>query len=284
MIKSLDHLNKVDLLSTQQVGRVVDNNDPRHLLRVRVYVKGIYEESDVSKLPWAFPKGDSGLGGKPDSSNFQVPEIGSEVLVTWVGKDVYHPFYTGGRSNSLTVPQEPFIEDYPNSVGTITPNEWFKNNKTQQYLEYFAHELGKYVKWDGEGNLIINIPKSLQIQIGSELQIGVGGSTTLSSGNNNVLTAGNICYVSATNGFGTAGGGMNASFTGAVHIKSPQVISLDGSQVHLNSGMGQDPSTPSEVSALLRTMASIDEELQALKQQAQAIAARVAAVQDKIGK
>lgn len=288
MIKTIDGLKKLSLLETQQVGRVVENKDPRMLQRVKVYIRGIYEDADITKLPWVFPKSDSGLGGRPDSSNFQVPEIGSEVLVSWPNKDVYHPFYQGRRLNDLTTPKEPFTESYPNSYGQIDSTlQWWKVNKELKYTEYFSKELGKLIRFDGEGNLVINIPKNLIIQIGNELQIGVGGSSTINSGVNNVFTCGNIFYVGATNGFSTTGGGggINAFVSGPVHIQSGNTITLDAPTVHHNSGMGPGPSpVPSEVSALQSAMSSIQSKIQELTQQAQSIADRLSQVQEKIGK
>lgn len=288
MIKTLDHLKKTNLLDAPQVGRVVDNKDPRMLQRIKVYVRGIYEDPDPSKLPWCFPKNDSGLGGKPDSSNFQVPEIGSEVQVFWPNRDFYHPFYSGRRLNELTAPKAPFDESYPNSYGTIDSTlQWWKVNKEQKYTEYFSKELGKLIRFDGEGNLVINIPKSLIIKIGSELQIGVGGSTTLNSGNNNVMTCGNVFYVGATNGFSTTGGsgGINAFVSGPVHIQSSATITLDAPSVHHNSGLGPGPSpVPFEVGALSAALAEVQNKIQELTQIAEGIKARVDAVKDKIGK
>lgn len=288
MIKSVDHLKKVDLLETQQIGRVVDNKDPRMLQRVRVYVRGVYEDPDTSKLPWVFPKSDAGLGGKPDSSNFQVPEIGSEVLVFWPNKDIYHPFYEGRRLNELSAPKEPFDDCYPHSYGQIDSTlQWWKVNKEQKSTEYFSKELGKLMYWDGAGNLHLNIPANLILHVGGELQIGVGASTTLSSGVNNIFSCGNVCYVSATNGFSTigGGGGCRASFNGPLYIHSSGEISMDGSVIHQNSGHypGNYP-TPSEMESLQTALANIQEKIQQLAQVAENIKARVDANKEKIGK
>jgi len=260
MIKSLDHLNKVDLLSTPQVGRVVDNKDPRMLQRVRVFVKGVYEDSDPNKLPWAFPKGDSGLGGKPDSSNFQVPEIGSEVLITWASKDVYHPFYSGRRLNELTAPKEPFLEDYPESYGTINSNlEWIKTNKTQKYIEFFSKELGKYIQFDGEGNLILNIPKSLIVNIGDKAQIKIASGLAVKCGGKSVLDS-----------------------SGGVHSQSGEIITFDAPMIHKNSGMfGMGEG---EISALESAISTLQSRLQELTQVAEQIKARVDSVKEDIGK
>lgn len=260
MIKSLDHLNKIDLLSTPQVGRVVDNKDPRMLQRVRVFVKGIYEDGDPNKLPWAFPKGNSGLGGKPDSSSFQIPEIGSEVLVTWTGKDVYHPFYEGRRLNELTAPKEPFLEDYPESYGSINSNlEWIKINKKQKYIEFFSKELSKYISFDGAGNLVLNIPKSLIVNIGDKAQIKIASGLAIKCGGKTVVDS-----------------------SGGIHYQSGEIITHDAPMVHKNSGLfGMGAG---EISALESAIAELQSKLQELVQVADSIKSRVDSVKDNIGK
>lgn len=291
MIKLSDTMQKVDLLKTQQVGRVVENNDPRQLLRIKVYVKGVYEDSDVSKLPWVFPKGDSGLGGKPDSSSFFVPEVGSEVLVYWPTGDIYSPYYEGRRLNSMTAPKEPFVgpdADYPNTYGMLdSSGQWFRVNKLQKFFEYFSSNVGHFVKFDGDGNLTIKIPKNVILQVGGELQIGVGGSSIISSGVNHVNTAGNNTFMSACNSFGMTGGGggINSSCAGPVHIQSGSVFSIDAASIHENSGTYPGGSgTPTEISALQSALSAIQSTIQGLSNQAQAIQQRLSEVADKIGK
>lgn len=259
MIKSSEHVSSLDLLAMPQVGRVVDNKDPRFLQRVKVFVKGVYEDSDPTKLPWAFPRGESGLGGKPDSSSFQVPEIGSEVTVFWVEKDVYHPFYQGRRLNELTAPKEPFLEDYPESYGTINSNlEWTKINKKQKYLEFFSKELGKMLRWDGAGNLVLNIPQDLILNVGGKIGLKSGTGIAVISGGKTVLDS-----------------------SGGVHTKSGGFITFDAPQIHRNSGLfGMGAG---EIAALEEDLAQVLVKIQELTAVAEQIKKRVDAVKDNIG-
>lgn len=287
MIGLQNNLIKENLLKQPQVGRVVANNDPRQLLRVRVYVKGIYEDPDPEKLPWAFQNAGSALGGKPDSSFFAVPEVGSEVMVVWPTADVYHPYYEGRRQNSLTAPKEPFNENYPNSYGTIdSSGQWYKVNKEQKYSEFFSAFVGHHVKFDGAGNLTIRIPKNVTIEIGGELQINVGASTIISSGVNHIQSCGNVMYLNAANGYGITGGGggINISAPGQVSIRSNTSVTIDAPMIHENSGLspGSLP-TPSEYSALSAAVTAINNTIADLTQQAQAIQTRLNEVKDKIG-
>ena len=287
MIKMLDHLGAKDLLSVPQVGKIVDNKDPRMLLRVKVYIKGIYEDADPNKLPWCFPKPGSDLGGRPDSSSFHVPEIGSEVSVFWPNRDLYHPFYEGRRVNELTAVKAPYDESYPNSYGQIdSTKQWFKVNKETGMTEFYSDTLKKMIQFDGEGNLVLNIPKSMILKIAGEVQISVGGSSILSSGNNVVITAGQDIYMSAGRNISSTGGGTSSSYySGALNVRSGASINLDAPIINENCGIAPGPApAPGEISALQQAVADIQAKITQLTQTAQAIADRVAANLDKIGK
>lgn len=71
-------------------GKVVDNVDPEGLSRVRIRVPGIVELTD-----WANPMGTMG-GGAAQRGAWRVPDIGSDVVVFFLGGDVERPVYTGG--------------------------------------------------------------------------------------------------------------------------------------------------------------------------------------------
>ena len=247
-----DSLKKVDLLSTQQVGRVMDNKDPRKLLRLKVYVKGIYEESDVTKLPWVFPLADASRGGRPDSGGFSVPEIDSEVLVSWPSGDVYSPYYSLGRSNALVTPKEPFAgegDSYPNSTGFITPNlVWGKIDKEKEFEEFYSKNSGKLLHFDKSGNLQVNIPGKLILKIGGDIQIQTDTDFVL-------VSKGKTVVVAADN------------------------IQLEGKMIHENSGISSGYKSTVEAS-----IAEIEQLLQELKQKAENVRARTDEVKSKIGK
>jgi hypothetical protein len=112
--KILDENDKPDL-EQEHVGLVEDNNDPEKLMRVRVRIDP-YESIDTDMLPWAFACPKDFLGTSPDSVDFCVPEVGSEVTVYFPTRDKDHPFYKGAplnQDNRTTF----FDEDYPNSYG-----------------------------------------------------------------------------------------------------------------------------------------------------------------------
>jgi len=107
-----EHKNHEDLI---YLGIVVDNIDDKKLGRVRVRIP-LYEDLMDHQLPYASPNLPYFLGNSKNSIMFSVPEIGSEVNVSFPTQDKYSPFYHGAElneNNKCTL----FDEDYPNSYG-----------------------------------------------------------------------------------------------------------------------------------------------------------------------
>lgn len=70
-----------------QHGKVIDDDDPEGLHRVRVEIPGLIEKS-----AWAFPVGTMG-GGGPQRGIAIVPKVGSDVVVWFIGGDKDRPIY-----------------------------------------------------------------------------------------------------------------------------------------------------------------------------------------------
>ena len=59
-------------------GIVVENNDPKKIGRIKVFVKGVLEGNSES-LPWCTPEFPALDGGSPARMSFSVPEVGGFV-------------------------------------------------------------------------------------------------------------------------------------------------------------------------------------------------------------
>lgn len=135
-IEFSDFLKKNDPLAVPLKGKVVDNNDPKRLGRVKMQIPGILTETDFTKLPWIYPKNPVGFGGTPDGSDLSVPTVGAELTVEFPYKEIYFGFYTGYQ-RSETTRQGLFFEDYPFSYGKRdTQNTYFKVNRAKKYAEF----------------------------------------------------------------------------------------------------------------------------------------------------
>lgn len=185
LFKIAEHLSHTDNLKYPHKGRVLktDEEEPLKLGRVKCVVKGLYEDTagDLEKIPWHYPQNPYGLGGRPDSSWFSVPELESEVTVVFPFGDIYHPYYQGYWQSDLTHQHLLFNEDYPHSYGFIdSTTEWFKVNKkgdakADSYIEFFRKYLKDLVRIDEAGNFWIHIPNSLYVKIDEDSRIEIGG-------------------------------------------------------------------------------------------------------------
>jgi hypothetical protein len=130
---------------------------------------------------------------------FRVPEVGSEVTITFPYGNVYHPVYTSGNISELTQTPGVFDEDYPNSEGWVNSiPSFFRVNKTQKTLDYYNDGNKFCLRVDGDGNLYINIPKSLVLNIGEDFLIKIGGNHAIKVASNCVYDVGAIHEIKAT--------------------------------------------------------------------------------------
>ena len=170
LIKWIDYLKRYDVLGRPNKAKVVVNNDPRKLGRVKCVIKGVLEvsASEYEYLPWISPQNPYGLGGKPDCSGFSVPEIDSEVTVVFPSGDVYHPYYIGFWQSELTR-SKLFDEDYPNVYGWLDSQvQWLRVNKAQEYTEIF-HEPSEFMlRLYDSGKVHINFPNDLEVKVNGD--------------------------------------------------------------------------------------------------------------------
>jgi len=83
-------------------GVVVGNVDPRKLGRCTIYVPGVTPEDGGA---WAYPVGGMGSGSS-QRGQYDVPPVGSDVVVWFEQGDVDHPYYMGGNFGEGEVPPE----------------------------------------------------------------------------------------------------------------------------------------------------------------------------------
>ena len=84
------------------IGNVENNMDPLKLRRLQIRTI-MHEDLATEDLPWASPIPNCFLGTSPNSEDFAVPEIGSQVRVFFPSHDQNTPFYMGGETNEYNV-------------------------------------------------------------------------------------------------------------------------------------------------------------------------------------
>lgn len=228
-----------DPLKKSYTGIVVDNNDPEKLSRVKVHIDGLWDHLTTEQLDWARPKRDCFLGGSPNSTNHYIPEVGSEVRVTFPNGDERDPQYEGvevNEANKCTV----FDEDYPDtygkkdSVGNIT----MTNKKTKITVHKFAS--GTSIQSDPDGSVSLYTSDNLTyIRLGGDGKITIKGAKVEIIGTDDVTVNGSrvdltatgvlscnadVNKITSTTKTSIGGPAVGISATSSVALSAPSVI------------------------------------------------------------
>ncbi|QPB08522.1 Rhs element Vgr protein [Vibrio phage Va2] len=141
-----------ELTDVEWVGKVVENVDPKGLGRVKVEVEGMLEGAP-ELLPWCHIKKMPMIGGGVNLSFFSVPNIDSEVLVSFES-GVYHPYVVGILDTEKTKnPNFTLEEDYPTVYGfEDETGTKLVINRNKKSIELFHGPTQNQFIWDGEGN------------------------------------------------------------------------------------------------------------------------------------
>lgn len=105
------------------IGKVVINDDPEMMQRIKVTVPGYLDNENTDTLPWIGPVHTSEFGMNESYGVVRVPCVGSLVVVKFQNGDVQHGMYVGyvpTRSFARNMPAQ-LKTNYPNRVGYIDP-------------------------------------------------------------------------------------------------------------------------------------------------------------------
>ena len=113
------------------IGKVVDNNDPEKMERVRIRIPELYENVADGDLPWSIPERSSLQGSTASVGSFGVPVVGSVMYVRLQGGDPHFPVYVGAgtvKSTEMQIPKTnyPFRYGYVDHWG----NQFWADTKT----------------------------------------------------------------------------------------------------------------------------------------------------------
>lgn len=141
-------------------GKVVDNNDPEMLGRVKILVFGYYDELPTTALPWAIPD-ISYIGGT--NGSFIIPEVGTMVRGYFDQGDIQKPIYDSIAFTELTaknLTKNPLVfkeENYPNKMVFFETDQgdFMTLNRFTGETE-FKHRTGLTITIGIDGSLTIN--------------------------------------------------------------------------------------------------------------------------------
>ena len=189
-----------DPTTMSYLGSVEDNNDPKKLGRVRVRITP-YAELSTEALPWATPLLGT-HGNSVDYGGLNIPEVGSQVRITFPSKDFTAPYYSGAElneSNRTTF----FDDDYPNSYG-------------------YKDSVGNFVRINkerGVAQIQHSSTTNVQVTPDGSIKVGLAGGAffILDNGNNFELNTGTVDVS------GSADGSFNVVTNNEVNIVTGQV-------------------------------------------------------------
>lgn len=224
-------------------GKVVDNNDPSQIRRVRVAIPEIYGDAPPEELPWAMPKcPPSGTGQTSTFGTYGVLDVGSEVWVEFQQGDPHFPVVVGVALNKSTQKQTELV-NYPHRYGMDdSKGNWIIVDKLTGDVE-IGHFSDTRVRIEPNGNLHVTAVADQFIYVeGNHNEEVKGNATVQVSGNVNVTVNGNAEVKvdgNAKANIGqnlelTVGGMANAQVTGPATVNSAVSITLTAPMVNIN--------------------------------------------------
>ena len=156
--------------------KVVDNNDPAKLQRVKFRIKKIHRGVVDADLPWALPLS-TNLQGNNSVGTLNIPVLGSSILVEYL--DDYTPVYKGVLNQDTNKLSELVNTHYPNCYGFIdrSGNKLFVD--TQADTVDFIHLSGTQLHISQNGDVSLKTAQALNLE-GNTLNVKTTGATTFS--------------------------------------------------------------------------------------------------------
>jgi len=174
---------QVFALAESQPAKVIDNNDPEKMGRVKVeyYWNGRENESDWMRM--IQPHGGSGKGF------YFIPEIKEEVLVGFEGGNAERPYIMGTHYNGEA------------SSGYETPNNDLKVMQTRSGNRIISNDATGDVTIEsqkgetlavfyGDGSIKFKAPKNIEFEAGEDFIVNAGKNVITNAGNNIEESAG----------------------------------------------------------------------------------------------
>lgn len=163
------------------MGTVVDNQDPEHKQRIKVFVPNLMEGSSAD-LPWVEPLIQSNFGISDSAVTICVPIIGSRVAIELQGGDLHYGLLHGSlQTKSTAVPAE-LITHYPNRRGWLDPagNLHYIDGTPGAERIYLRHRSGTELIIEPNGRVIVTSVEKIELTAATEINM-VAPKTTITS-------------------------------------------------------------------------------------------------------
>lgn len=237
-MKSDPLLKNRDNTRIPQKGRIVDNNDPLKLGRVKVEIQSLSEGLGAANVDWVYLETAGKPGRAPGTFDFpEIPEIGCEVEVSYPYDSNENPRVSTAVANNINTDPSLFGEDYPSTFGSIDSTQLKMVNKEKNEITHFMDKLCNLFHIAEDGTLVVNLPKDLVVNIDGNLyldlkqDIGIaidGNLGTQISGSREVKLGGNDGIV--------AGGFITHKGSSVTHNSGVRVGIVDGIIASVSEG------------------------------------------------
>lgn len=196
MFDSLNNLNETKTAS-YILARVVENNDPLFLQRVKVAIPTVLE-GNVEDLPWLMPLHAHVGGFGLTHGVVDIPPIGAQVVVEFQNGSPYYGLVLGSVPEKRSE-MEPLMVNYPNRRGWMDPSgNYFYIDSTEESVEVeFHHKSGTSIKIldsgevqiltvsntsvDVQGNATVNVTGNTEVTVEGDASVAVSGATEIAS-------------------------------------------------------------------------------------------------------
>ena len=177
-----------------QPAKVMDNNDPEGLGRVKVKYNWASGSTTSDWMRMIQPHTGAGKGF------YFIPEIDEEVLVGFEGGNAQSPYVLGAQYNGSESSGYADSQNNVKAIHTRSGTKIILNDAEGSIL--IEDPSGNTYLMDGQGNIEVNAPKNLTFNAGDNVSITAGKNVTVSAG-------GNITSSAAMNMIDSAGININ---------------------------------------------------------------------------
>lgn len=175
--------NEAVPLGEIQSARVLDNNDPEGMGRVRVQFP--WQMAKNEKTPWLRliqPHSGSGKGF------YFIPEIGEEVLVGFESNNAEKPFVMGTHYNGKETSGHHTAGNDKKVIHTRSGTKIILNDAEGSV--FIEDPSGNTYLMDGSGNINVNAPKNFTVNAGDDINLTAGKNMNTNVGMNSTETVG----------------------------------------------------------------------------------------------
>ncbi len=181
--------------------KVTDNEDPKHLGRIKVQFDWQAQQDEEMMTPWLRISQSYAGGGKGFSF---IPETGEEVMVDFEGSNAERPFVRGALFNGVDDPDGAWLPG-DNQVKAIrtrnghTIEIWDKDeggyiriydNEKENYILTFSTD-DKLIRLESSGNIELLARRDIIMHAGNDITVSADNNVNISAANNQNHSSGN---------------------------------------------------------------------------------------------